>query len=82
MSTGVRRAIAASLLLALGLPAGAAPADRPAVEHFERQVRPLLHETCAKCHGPEKHKGGLRLDSAEGLAKGGDSGQVLHPILE
>ena len=47
----------------------AAPADL-----FEKKVRPLLIEQCQKCHGAEKAKGGLRLDSAAGLAKGGDSG--------
>jgi hypothetical protein len=78
MSTGVRRAIAASLLLALGLPTGAAPAAGPAVEHFEKQVRPLVHETCAKCHGPEKHKRGPRLE----FRLTDVHGQVLHPILE
>src|SRR4051794_24425247 len=30
---------------------------------FEQSVRPLLAEHCWKCHGPEKQKAGLRLDS-------------------
>jgi len=31
------------------------------------------------CHGPQKQKGGLRMDSAEWLAKGGKNGPVLVP---
>ena len=43
-------------------------------DRFEKQIRPLLANHCWKCHGAEKQKGGLRLDSAEGLIKGGDTG--------
>lgn len=67
------------ILFAANTPVVAAPRDAPAVEHFEKRVRPLLHEKCLKCHGPDKSKGGLRLDSAAGLAKGGDSGRVVVP---
>jgi len=38
-------------------------------------VRPLLADRCYKCHGPEKQKGGLRLDSKESALKGGDSNE-------
>ncbi|MCA9312685.1 MAG: hypothetical protein KDA21_15835, partial [Phycisphaerales bacterium] len=47
--------------------------------HFEQRIRPLLIENCIDCHGPEKQKGGLRLDSREGWQKGGDSGAAIHP---
>ena len=46
-------------------------------DRFEKKIRPLLANHCWKCHGPEKHKGGLRLDSEEGLAKGGDTGPAV-----
>ncbi len=55
------------------------PASTAAAESFEKVIRPLLAARCWKCHGPEKSKGGLRLDSAQGLAKGGDSGEVVVP---
>ena len=42
------------------------------VRFFETRIRPLLAEQCFKCHGPEKQKGDLRLDSAEAIKKGGD----------
>jgi mono/diheme cytochrome c family protein len=52
----------------------AAIGDDPARTHFEAKVRPLLAGRCVSCHGPEKAKGGLRLDAAANAAKGGDSG--------
>src|ERR1044071_1042581 len=49
------------------------------VEFFEKRIRPVLHEQCVKCHGPEKQKAGLRLDSREALFRGGDSGAAIVP---
>jgi hypothetical protein len=47
------------------------------LEFFEKQVRPILVESCQQCHGARKQEGGLRLDSREGVLKGGDSGAVV-----
>lgn len=41
---------------------------------FSRDVRPVLGRECIACHGPEKQKGGLRLDRREDALKGGDHG--------
>ena len=46
---------------------------------FESKIRPLLLDRCVECHGPDKQKGGLRLDSAEAFAKGGEHGAVVDP---
>ncbi len=46
---------------------------------FESSIRPVLAETCVDCHGPNKQKGGLRLDSAAALLAGGDSGPAIVP---
>lgn len=46
-------------------------------EFFESQVRPVLADRCFKCHGPEKQKAGLRLDSRAAMVTGGDAGAVL-----
>ena len=43
------------------------------------EVWPLLERTCLRCHGEEKQKGGLRLDSREAALKGGESGPALVP---
>jgi cytochrome c553 len=47
------------------------------VEFFEQQVRPILEAKCWSCHGPEKQRGGLRLDHPELLKKGGDLGPAV-----
>lgn len=48
-------------------------------DHFEQRIRPLLIANCLECHGPEKQKGGLRLDSRLGWQNGGDSGPAVVP---
>jgi hypothetical protein len=75
----MRRAIyLAFAILGLALPARG-QAVGPEVEHFEKRVRPLLVEHCIRCHGPEKQKGGLRLDSAAALKRGGETGPAMVP---
>src|SRR4051812_12392461 len=46
---------------------------------FDRDVRPVLAAHCVKCHGPEKQKGGLRLDDRKAALEGGDGGAVIVP---
>src|SRR6185436_17370401 len=46
-------------------------------QHFVGKVKPLLDRRCISCHGPDKVKGGLRLDSREAILKGGDNGPAL-----
>lgn len=58
--------------------AGAAPTAEQ-FAFFEKHVRSVLAESCFKCHGPEKQKHGLRLDSREALLRGGDDGPILTP---
>src|SRR5436309_2562445 len=50
-------------------------------EFFEKNIRPLLSENCYKCHSAqsEKLKGGLLLDSRDGLLKGGETGPAIVP---
>ena len=55
--------------------AGTAGAADDPLAQYEREVRPILEQTCFKCHGAEKQKGGLRLDQKEGMLGGGDSGE-------
>ena len=62
-------------------PAAADPANLPpaaAVQvDFARDIHPLLEDHCVKCHGPEKQKGGLRLDNRTSALQGGDEGKVI-----
>src|SRR5688572_18172922 len=72
-------AIFCSLLVAGAGAAGAAEPTAEELRFFETSVRPVLVEHCQKCHGPEKQWSGFRLDTREGLLKGGDSGSVVMP---
>ena len=54
-------------------PAATAPVD------FARDIQPLLADRCVKCHGPEKQKGGLRLDAKAQAMQGGDDGKIIEP---
>src|SRR5271156_3707531 len=53
-----------------------AEVTKEGVEFFEKKIRPVLVEQCYKCHSANarKIKGGLFLDSAAGMVKGGGAG--------
>jgi mono/diheme cytochrome c family protein len=51
-------------------------ADGPPVD-YAATIKPLLARSCVGCHGPQKQRGGLRLDSAAALRAGGDSGPAI-----
>ncbi len=44
---------------------------------YVKDIRPLFEKNCFKCHGQEKQKGKLRLDSLETVKKGGEDGEVV-----
>ena len=67
-----------AFLLSVSVVAHSSLAD-DVLAHFETKIRPVLVERCIECHGAEKQKGGLRLDSREGWVKGGDSGGAIVP---
>jgi hypothetical protein len=71
---------AAVVLLAVHSLRGAEPpATAEGVKFFEERVRPVLAENCQQCHGRQKQKGGLRLDSRAAVLRGGDSGPAIVP---
>lgn len=41
-------------------------------------VKPILQTRCYSCHGPNKQKGGLRMDDSMRLLKGGKDGIVIE----
>jgi mono/diheme cytochrome c family protein len=81
-----------SVLVAAGLvwtisPLGAAPVDLSKLPPVSKQegvtyakdIQPLFEASCVRCHGPQRPKGGLRLDSLEGVLKGSKDGKVITP---
>lgn len=48
------------------------------IEFFEKQVRPILAESCYDCHGSHRHENGLRLDSREAVIRGSDYSKVIE----
>jgi len=54
-------------------------ADDAADRHFHDKVKPLLDSRCISCHGSDKVKGALRLDSRAATLKGGDNGPAVMP---
>ena len=61
-----------------------APAATVTVEQrdfFEKKIRPVLADKCYKCHSEksEKIKGGLTLDTREGIRRGGENGPAVVP---
>ncbi|MGH7226920.1 MAG: DUF1549 domain-containing protein, partial [Gemmataceae bacterium] len=58
---------------------GAATAEQ--IAFFEKNIRPVLVKECFACHATtaKKIRGGLTLDTRDGLRKGGDSGPALVP---
>ena len=60
----------------------ATPPDAAAIAFFENKIRPLLVEHCYRCHATDAEKGvkgGLLLDSRDGVLAGGELGAVLVP---
>lgn len=53
-------------------------ATTPEAEFFESRVRPVLAARCYGCHA-QNATAGLRLDSREGILKGGKSGPAIKP---
>ena len=64
-----------SALALAAVPAGHA-ADKV---DFAKDIQPLLQQHCVKCHGPEKQKGKLRLDSKQAALTGGKGGPSIVP---
>tara|TARA_R110002049_G_scaffold285698_1_gene466679 strand:+ start:57870 stop:60365 length:2496 start_codon:yes stop_codon:yes gene_type:complete len=62
-------------------PAAAAGKDDAQIAFFESKIRPVLVASCYECHSAEakESKGGLVLDTREGIRRGGESGHAVVP---
>jgi len=61
--------------------ADAAPTPE-GVKFFEDKIRPILAEHCVGCHGAEKHKFDMRMDTRENLLKGGKDEDKVVKVVE
>ena len=44
---------------------------------YTRDIKPILTKRCITCHGAEKQRSSLRLDTAKAALEGGNSGPIL-----
>ncbi len=68
-----------ALLVPLLFLATSAPARAGEPVDFAREVLPIFAAKCHRCHGPDKHEGGLQLHRGADALRGGDSGAVILP---
>ena len=55
------------------------PAATKANVTYATDIKPIFEASCVKCHGAEKPKAGLKLNSLEGALKGTKEGKVIEP---
>ena len=79
--SNITMTLAGALIAASLGQATAAEADPKGIDFFEKNIRPVLANNCYQCHSADARnlKGGLFLDSKQGILNGGDSGPVIVP---
>ena len=84
MSTKITITIASLLTVSALLNATAAPdlsklppASTKTGLTYDKDIKAIFEKSCFKCHGAEKQKGKLRVDSLEAVLKGGEDGAIL-----
>ena len=55
------------------------PASSKAGVTYATDIKPIFDMSCIKCHGAQKPKAKLRLDSLDGALKGSEDGKVVLP---
>ena len=55
------------------------PASEKKGVTYAGDIKAIFDKACTKCHGEEKQKGKLRLDSLAATLQGGGDGKVLEP---
>jgi hypothetical protein len=81
-STRTLLGIAGPATIVLALAAVPCPAQQltpQQTQFFENEIRPVLAGSCFRCHGPEKQRSQLRLDSRASILAGGESGPAAVP---
>src|SRR5690349_17800344 len=52
------------------------PSDKKGLT-YAKDIKPLFEASCNRCHGAERQRGDLRLDTLEAALKGGENGKVI-----
>jgi len=55
------------------------PASTKTGVTYAQDIKPIFDATCIKCHGQQKPKGKLQLDTRDGILKGSKDGKVVVP---
>ena len=53
------------------------PASTKTGVTYARDIQPIFETACVKCHGAEKPKARLRMDTLEGVLKGTKQGKII-----
>jgi mono/diheme cytochrome c family protein len=70
---------ATSLAFAADEPGELPPPSSRAGVTYAADIRPIFETSCIKCHGAERHRGDIRLDTLEGALAGGEHGRIVLP---
>jgi hypothetical protein len=54
------------------------PASTKAGVTFATDIKPIFEASCVRCHGAQRPKAGLRVDTLEGVLKGSKEGKVVE----
>lgn len=82
---GLRAATATLLTAAIFAPGALAAPQEPKAEttlDYARDVRPVLEEFCFRCHGPDKQKGEIQLDTMDPDLLGGGDADLWDLVLD
>jgi len=45
---------------------------------YDNDIKPIFQKSCFKCHGPDKQKAKLRVDTLAAINKGSENGKVIE----
>lgn len=82
ISVGVLAGLALSGWTALGAEPDLSKLPSASIQKevtYTKDIRPLFEASCFRCHGEQRQRGELRLDSLEAVLKGGEDGKVIIP---
>ncbi len=55
------------------------PASMQTGVTFEKDIHPIMDQACVRCHGAQRPRAGLRLDTLDGVLKGSKDHQDVMP---